>query len=341
MDFYIYNTKFRRVGVIEKLNDYRINNKLNDLDILDIYCDKTINNINNIKTDNIIVKNNKAYFIEYIKINNVINLKCKSVKAYLNRRIILENINYEGSITDIIMQLLLDNIINPAYERRIKNIKVNTLIDGEESVTENFKIGENLGEKILDLCKKNNIVFSDEFDIKNNTIIFTFKLSDDKTNKCLFNKKLNNINGAEITYSTNNFINSVLVKNKNNDETITINRNDDMGIMLYEDYVESTDTTELDSDEHLEKIGQDYLKEREYIESIEVNVKNNILKINKDYNVGDLVKFTDVELNIINKTLIVDEYEEIYSNDKLNICIVLGNSLPTLSDKIKQELKRR
>lgn len=339
MEFYIYNTNFKRIGVIEKLTDYRINNKLNDLDILDIYCDKTINNINNIKTDNIVVKNNKAYFIEHIKINNVINLKCKSVKAYLNRRIILEDINYEGSITDIIMQLLLDNITNVNDTRRINNIKVNTLIDGEESVTESFKMGQNLGEIILNLCKKNNIIFDDEFDIKNNTIIFTFKLSDDKTNKCLFSKKLNNINATEITYSTNNFINSVLVKNKNNDETITINRNDDMGIMLYEDYVESTDTIELDSD--LEKIGQDYLKEREYIESIEVNVKNNILKINKDYNIGDLVKFTDVESNIINKTLIVNEYEEIYSNDKLNICIVLGNSVPTITDKIKQELKRR
>lgn len=361
MDLYIYNPSLQLIHVMDTYESFRWVRKYTDCGEFELHCPFTLKNIALLAKENIIRKqdSNEAAYISYrtIKQNDKgeesIVVKGKFLQGYLKRRIIWGNEILNTTVEAAIRTLIDKNGITPTVAQRIiPNLILGSLNNYTETVDYETAY-KNLLEEITSLCTAYEYGQRIRLDSKNHKLIFELYKGLNRTSsqqhnpQCVFSKEFDNLLDYEYTDSIEDYKNVVLVGGKSDDDDsdrrfVTVGSgegldrfevfNNQGGLSTKKDKVEMT-TTEYDA--LLTEKGNTTLSQSKVAQSLSasINLRSN-LKYRTDFDLGDIVtcKINKLGLKLDSRIM---EIEEVYEETGLEVFIVFGDELPTLSKKIK------
>lgn len=272
------------------------------------------------------------------------------LESILSQRVIDQTQSFKNKTTEEIVRSLLNTYIINAGDRTIKNIVLGKYI-GLGKVRTIQMTGDNLLEKIYELCKEDELSIKLFYDFDNEKMIFEVWNGLDRTDTqnnnswAIFSKNFENI--LEDEYSTNNtkYCNFAYVKgeieersepDEEGNVTITKKRVDKVinrvkqGEERRELYVDARDLQKDDetSDSEYEKMlierGNEKLNECKKIETVNFKIDPlSNLKYKEDFNLGDKVIYKNEELgfNIENRII---EVTESFENGNKTIDVTFG-----------------
>lgn len=161
MDLYILDKIFKPIALIDNASSVIWADRYYDTGDFEIYIPASTK-ILSILQEEYYVKRMDSDMVGIIeKINlqtdiengDYITASGRDLKSILERRIIWNQSNLSGKVEMILRQLVNENVINPTMAaRKIPNIKLGT-IKGFTETAEFQVTGDNLMEKIIELCK--------------------------------------------------------------------------------------------------------------------------------------------------------------------------------------------
>ncbi len=367
MDIYIFTEDLNFIGVIDSFISFRWVRRYHKAGEFELHLSLTNKGLSMLKKNYIIYKKGdaEAGVISYRELKQdskgkeALVIKGSFLTGYLSRRIIWgrENLN---TTAEMAMRSLVDkNSINPTdisrkipllklahqynYPQRIKKqVSYNNLLEELESIS----IASSLGFRILADMNFKELIFDiyEGRDLTTNQSI---------NPPAIFANEFENIFEQEYMESSHNYKNIALVAGEgegSNRQLVTIG--EEVGLNRYELFVDARDLQNtiyedeeevtIPVDEYKELLinrGKTKLLEHTRIETFEskINVLGN-LKYKIDFDLGDIVTITNKRWGLIKDTRII-EIEEVYEANATKVNVTFGNSIPTLIDIIKQEVR--
>lgn len=365
IELYIFNKDLELLGIIDEFEEllwerkYRAGANF----ILKLVPNK--NNLNLIKTGNLICKKDdlkELMYIEYIEYttneeekNNMLIKGISLTDRILKSRITLKRQIEKGTANHIMNRMLLKQTNESDNERRhIKKLVVND--DNSEQFKNTYEynsIYKYLDEEFKSISKMDNCGFKIEVDLNNKQYIFKTYRGRDLSKSVIFSRAFDNISTEEYINSEANYKNVCVIAGQGEEEK--------RDLLIYKDEdFEDFDRIELmidarDIPQDKEKNGdketaitngkeaikllttraKEKLEEKQIINNYTADIINNNFKYKKDFDIGDIVSIRNDEINLLYSDTITEIYEE-YKNGYLNIEIVFGTELITLQDKIKK-----
>ena len=379
MEIYIFDKDLKLKGVLDSFISLRWVKRYSKSGDFQLNCVLNEDSIKLLQRGNIIFKkgDNEAGYIETRQLsinssgNELLEIKGKFLTNYLNRLISWDRICFDGSCKNLIEKLINENVINPSnIKRKIPNIILGN-ININNSIQYNNSFG-NILEQLEKVADTNNFGFRNILDIKNRKIIFeTYKGVDRTINNgtvapCIFSREFENILQQQYIDSINNYKNTCLIAGagEGSDRKIT-SIEEGEGLDRYEFYVDARDLQDKEQKEFKSKDtegnetiemkdveipwerykplliqrGKEKLSECNEVQSFDAKINiqgNNVYK--KDFNLGDIITVKDKKWGLtLNRR--ITEIEEIYESKGVTINAILGNSIPSIIDKIKQVVR--
>ncbi|WP_049041121.1 siphovirus ReqiPepy6 Gp37-like family protein [Clostridium sporogenes] len=380
MEIYIFDKDLKLKGVLDSFISLRWVKRYSKSGDFQLNCVLNEDSIKLLQRGNIIFKkgDNEAGYIETRQLsinssgNELLEIKGKFLTNYLNRRISWGRICFDGSCKNLIEKLINENVINPSnIKRKIPNIILGN-ININNSIQYNNSFG-NILEQLEKVADTNNFGFRNILDIKNRKIIFEIYKGVDRTINngtvapCIFSREFENILQQQYIDSINNYKNTCLIAGagEGSDRKIT-SIEEGEGLDRYEFYVDARDLQDKEQKEFKSKDaegnetiemkdveipwerykplliqrGKEKLSECKEVQSFDAKINiqgNNVYK--KDFNLGDIITVRDKKWRLtLNRR--ITEIEEIYESKGVTINVILGNSIPSIIDKIKQQVVR-
>lgn len=161
MDLYILDKTFKPIALIDNAASVIWADRYYDTGDFEIYIPASIKNLSILQEEYYV----KRMDSDMVGIIEKINLKTdvengdyliasgRDLKSILERRIIWNQSNLSGKVEMILRQLINENVINPTIAaRKIPNVKLGSIKGFTE--TADFQVtGDNLLDKVIELCK--------------------------------------------------------------------------------------------------------------------------------------------------------------------------------------------
>lgn len=363
MELYVFDRNLDFRGVLDNFVSLRWIRRYNQAGEFELHCSLNPETLKLLQRENIIWKKDdtEAGYIEYRQLSQdvegkeILAVKGKFLSGYLNRRIIwsTENLNMT---TENAMRTLVNNhaIITANPDRAIPNLTLGDLKGFTQLVSYQTSY-KNLLEEIERLSQLSELGFKVDFDTTNKILVFSVyeglnrSVNQNVNTRCIFAKEFENVLEQTFTDSLNNYKNIALVAGAGEGEDrkiITVGSNN--GLDRFEGYIDARDLRnmlddEVLSEEEYDKLlierGNTKLAELKDIKTFESKINlNGNLEYKKDFELGDIVTIVNRKWGVTLDSRIT-EVEEVYEQEGLNINITFGNRVPTLLDKIKQQIK--
>ena len=254
----------------------------------------------------------KCGMIEAVKIDtdadqgNFVTVSGRLIEGLIFRRVVSQQLTYNGSAALTVQKLLEKSIISPENAHRtVANFLFKNSITTEDSTMANQYNGENVGEAIEAICKTLRIGYRAAFDIETKEITFELYQGTDRTvdqravPPVVFSYEFNNLLSSSLTVSVAPWKNTAIVLGEGegtNRQRVVVGGTD-YGIERRELYVnaqqQSTNGEELTPSTYHEMLWNKGLQacgENRPERNTEADVAPNYgFILNRDYYLGDLV----------------------------------------------------
>lgn len=367
MELYIFDRELDFKGITEDYFSLIWTRRYSKCGEFELHCNLSMENLNILKKGNIVWKKGdaEAGYIQYKHLKRdatgkeILIIKGRFLTGYLNRRINWDAITHNGTVKELMGRVINENAINPIDQNR----KIPGLIfDGTNIFTEEISYQNRYGnvlEILENLSESNDIGFLTKFDYQNKQLIFEIYKGIDRTAgqsinaPAIFSEEFENIPEQEYSDSDIEYRNTAFIAGEGEGEAREkAFIEGGQGLDRYELYVDARDlqSTKTVNDEEvnipiaeykkmLTDRGISKLSEHKKIETFDskINLRSN-LEYKKDFDLGDKVTIRSKKWGIAMDTRIT-EIQEVYEEQGLEINIVFGNNMPTLTDKIKREVR--
>ncbi len=358
MQLYIFNSDIEFQGILEGYFSLIWTRRYSKAGKFELHCGLTPDSISLLKRGNIVAKNNgEAGYIKHRHLEQdkeskeTITVKGDFLAGYLGRRIVwgTENLYMTAEMT--IRELIDKHAINPTdSDRAIPLLELGEAkgIPGTIRTQTSYR---NLLDCISQIATGNGLGFKTSLDINNQKIVFDIYEGKDRTAgqsdnpPAIFSREFENILEQEFIDSLDNYRNIALVAGEGEGEErelVTVGEGEGLG--RFEEFVDARDLqqeemSDPEYQEVLETRGQDKIAEKQELQTFEskINPDSNLI-YKTDFDLGDKVTCTSRKWGITIDTRIT-EIEEIYEQSGFELNITFGNNIPTLIDRIKQEVR--
>lgn len=325
MQVVVLDNNFNQIAVVDEFESIIWDRKFNDVGYCEIYTKCNQEYLDLFQKHYYIKRLDDEMFCEIVsrKIENDIEngdnltINALDVSSILNRRIIYNDINFNGKLCDFIYKIINDNFINPSnQDRKVANFTFDNSNFSEFTETIIYSTSkENVLELLKSLCEEYEIGFKVIFN-NNNFVFSIYKLKDkssrENENYVEFSNVNENLLSSEFEESDEELKNTILVSGEavkfsaGGDETSTIylEVSSAVGLERREMYLDSSlsqkykDEDDVDHyytdeefDEVLTNAGKTELANNTSTISFnsEVDVYDTY-KYKIDYDLGDIVK---------------------------------------------------
>ena len=367
MDIYVFNEELNFIGIIDNFNSLRWVRRYHKSGEFELHLSLTYKSLKMLREGYIICKKDdqEAGVISYRQLKQdekgkeTLIIKGNFITSYLRKRIRwgTENLNTSAEIA--MMSLVDKNAINPTDENRKIPLVNLAEIENFPQILNKQVSYSNLLDELETISSSSGLGFRILADVQLKELIFdVYKGRDLTANQkinppAIFANEFENVFEQEYIESTNNFKNAALIAGEGegfNRQLVTVGEAN--GLNRYEMFVDARDLQStinedgeeitIPADEYRKLLinrGNSKLLEHEKIETFEskINVQGN-LKYKVDFDLGDIVTVSNKGWEVTKDTRIT-EIEEVYEANKTSINVTFGNSIPTLVDRIKQEVR--
>lgn len=310
MDLYILDREFRVISVIDSFSSLIWCRRYAECGEFELYLPATTKNMIAIQPGNFVSRKDDptTYLIEYISIStdeesgDYITAKGRDLKCILGQRIVWTQTTVSGTVEACIRKLVTDNVISPILiDRKIPGFSLSSL-NGMSDQMEMQITGDNLLEKIAEICKS----YGYGFDVVRSGAEMIFEVFQGKNRsraqselpRVVFSPGFDNLITSSYEYNQTGYKNVVLVAGEGEGTARkTVVYGSGEGINRYELYDDSrnvsTNDGEVSTDEYntlLQEQGKAALSEHTLEESFACTIemtRNYIYK--KDFDIGDIV----------------------------------------------------
>lgn len=306
-----------------------------------------------LRKENIIfINEKKAGVILYREISTEDNerliVKGQQLKTYLGRRITLPPTgraqDYKNDYVENIMKYYVEaNCVNPADARRkIDRLRI-APVESRGIKTQYQTRFKNLAEELEKLSLISGLGWDVYLDLKNKEFVFDVFEGRDLTAAqsvlppAIFSVDYDNISSQKLIESAMGYKNTGYVGGQGEgiDRTIQVVGEDAQGLERYEVFIDARD---IEDSGDLSERGLQKLEELKEVMTFdnEILTQSNLV-YEEDYNLGDLVTAINNKWRVVLDSRIT-EVTEIYEVGGYRINAVFGNNIPTLVERIKQEM---
>lgn len=306
-----------------------------------------------LRKENIIfINEKKAGVILYREISTEDNerliVKGQQLKTYLGRRITLPPTgraqDYKNDYVENIMKYYVEaNCVNPADARRkIDRLRIAPM-ESRGIKTQYQTRFKNLAEELEKLSLISGLGWDVYLDLKNEEYVFDVFEGRDLTaaqsilTPAIFSVDYDNISSQKLIESAVGYKNTGYVggQGEGTDRAIQVVGEDAQGLERYEVFIDARD---IENSGDLSERGLQKLEELKEVITFdnEILTQSNLV-YEKDYNLGDLVTAINTKWQVILDSRI-SEVTENYEVGGYSINAVFGNNIPTLVERIKQEM---
>ena len=313
MDIYVLNTSFEKIGVIDYCESIIWTKRYCATGDFELYLPATSEALEILQDGNLVMREDDQTSLMVIKNivlktdaeeGDYITVSGPSIESYIAKRIIWQQTNLSGLVTDCITTLLDQNLIAPSIgARKINNVVIGSYCDCDISITKQIT-GDNLLDAIINLLNTYNLGFSLTFDgINLNFNIYegTDRSYDQSANAYVtFSSEFDNLLASTYQASSENYKNVAMIAG----EGSGVSRKNYVvgnasGINRDEVYVDARDIssntdegtlTPTQYDALLAERGNEALAEAIATQDYEGEIEPNVNYIfNQDYYLGDIV----------------------------------------------------
>lgn len=311
MQLIILNSKFEKLGIIENASVIW-HMKYNDVGEFQIRTIPSGTNIELLKEDFYVVREDNEFIgvIQSINIkedisnNDELIVSGKFIENILGLRIIANQTQVNGSISNVIDSIIYDNFINPLNEnRKINNLSVKSTFFSDKISTQ--YTGDNILAVITDMTKQSNLGFKINL-VKENfdNIFLSFSLykginhsySQTENPYVVFSEAYDNLDSTTYEKNTSSETTTAYVfgEGEGTDRKRTIVNDDNVGLFRKEVYIDardlSTNNGDISEDEYFKTLfdrGVQSLVPK--TEKFTGKVILNNYQFGKDFYLGDIV----------------------------------------------------
>jgi len=349
----IIDRNFNFIGEIDDYEALIFTRSWSGIGSFELHINANKNNTNQLQNENIIfLDGNKAGVILHREISTdnseQLVVKGNTLKTYISRMITIpptgQAYDYKNDYAENIMKYYVDkNCVNPQDIKR----KINKLaIAPNQNRGSNIKYQtrlKNLAEEIAKISQVSGLGWDIYLDLNNKQFIFevlegrNITSSQDILPPAIFSIDYDNISSQRLIDSKVNYRNVAYVGGQGEgvNRAIDVIGDEAEGLDRHEVFIDARD---IEDDTRLADRGLQKLKEYDEIITFDNDIlTQSNLVYEKDFDLGDIVTAVNRKWNITLDSRIT-EVTEIYEADGFKINAVFGNNIPTLIDKIKQEL---
>lgn len=374
MKLYIFNLNFEFLGIVEEINDlewirdyyrggdFSLNAKMNDL------------NIKLLKKDNIIIKDmdfNEPMIIEYRQLdeNDDGDEELMVTGTALSTRILSSRISLGRQIEKETANKVMENILltqtnySKDSNRHFPNLVVDRLNKPDfVDVIEHNTMYKDLYTDFEEICRDNQCSYKVIYKYEAKQFLFKVYKGKDVSDSVLFSTEYDNVKKQSFIESSDNYYNVAIVAGQGEElerDLVVVNNEKYSGFNRREVFIDARDIEqdtkrgtddsgyEIDIPIHngaeavkkLTTRGNEKLAELKEVNSFDGELIENNYKYKEDFDLGSLVTIRNKKWGIEFKqriTKIIESYT-IYGR---NISVTFGEELPTINDKLKQQIKR-
>lgn len=280
--------------------------------------------------------------------NERLIVKGQQLKTYLGRRITIPPTgraqDYKNDYVENIMKHYVEaNCVNPAdTKRKIDRLRI-APVESRGIKTQYQTRFKNLAEELEKLSLISGLGWDVYLDLKNKEFVFDVFEGRDLTAAqsvlppAIFSVDYDNISSQKLIESAMGYKNTGYVggQGKGIDRTIQVVGEDAQGLERYEVFIDARD---IEDSGDLSERGLQKLEELKEVMTFdnEILTQSNLV-YEEDYNLGDLVTAINNKWRVVLDSRIT-EVTEIYEVGGYRINAVFGNNIPTLVERIKQEM---
>lgn len=354
MNIFVFDKNLNFKGILDSYISFIWHRKYSKHGEFEIHISLTAEALTMLQKECVIIKGKEVGFIDFRTLvqnddgSETLLVKGKMASAYLARRIIWYQKNINGTIEEGARALIDENAVNPVNtDRKIEAFALAPLNGFTQTINKQVTY-KNLLEEVENLALVGELGFKVEYE--NEQLVFKMYEGIDRTTNqsinspAIFAREFENVLTQEYVESTRNFKNTALIAGEGEGAARMLTTIENgIGKDRFELYVDARDLQqeEMTAQEYetiLQSRGQSNLAE--YTESISFESgigTNSNLTYKQDFDLGDKVTCLNKKWKIILHTRIT-EIKEIYENDGFKLEITFGNRIPTLTEKIKQEV---
>ena len=363
MDIYVFDRDLNYIDNIDMFTSLIWIRRYYTAGKFELHCPVTEHNIKTLVRNNIvsIQGSEEVGIVEYRNLSideegrEILKVMGRFFTSVLDRRILYTTEQYTNKQVEVIMRNMVNNnCINTDAKRKLPII-LGSLNNFPERIDYQKSYG-NLLEELSILSQTTGIGFFIRTDLEQKKHYFeTYKgidrsIAQSENLHVVFSRDYDNLYNQEYTDDVNNLRTTALVAGEGEgaDREIVVVNDNYSGLDRYELYVDARDLQrEVDdiilSDEEYRNLltqrGLEKLSEYKDIQTFEGSIVTNNYKYKEDFDLGDIVTIIDRKWNVVVNTRIT-EITEIYENGRIEIIPTLGNSIPTILDKIKRTVIR-
>jgi hypothetical protein len=280
--------------------------------------------------------------------NERLIVKGQQLKTYLGRRITIPPTgraqDYKNDYVENIMKHYVEaNCVNPVdTKRKIDRLRI-APVESRGIKTQYQTRFKNLAEELEKLSLISGLGWDVYLDLKNKEFVFDVFEGRDLTAAqsvlppAIFSVDYDNISSQKLIESAMGYKNTGYVGGQGEgiDRTIQVVGEDAQGLERYEVFIDARD---IEDSGDLSKRGLQKLEELKEVMTFdnEILTQSNLV-YEEDYNLGDLVTAINNKWRVVLDSRIT-EVTEIYEVGGYRINAVFGNNIPTLVERIKQEM---
>ena len=330
MDIYILNQDLETIDIIDSSSSVIWTPSYYDVGDFEIYIQASKRNINLLQEERYVMRQDSDMvgIIEKVKVitdvedGDYILASGRCLKSLLARRIIWNQTNLAGKTEAIMRSLINDNVINPVNPaRKIPNVILGEL-KGFPEKTDFQSTGEELLEKIIELCKASEIGWKVFINESKQIVIDFYKgtnrsYSQTENSYIVFSPDFDNLLTTETEIDTQSLRNVALVagEGEGTDRTTTT-IGTEAGLSRRELFVDARDLSsnngEIEADKYLQILqerGKEKLAAAGEFFKVSGEAETKITyEFGKDYFLGDLVTVVN-EYGITANTRILEVIE--------------------------------
>lgn len=357
-DFYVLDTDLKTLAIIDSYISMIWTDRFNEFGDFQLIVPETKANVSLYTKDRLLYSSDTDSLMiieDYVmeedeEKGRTITITGRSYESMLNRRILWNDIVFEGNIQDLIERMLKENVIEPSdSSRKIPNIvfdRVDDSVVNSKSVTETLAVGSFVGDNANSVCQTADIGWK----LRNRTSggeldpIYHFSLysgvdrsaDQNVVGRIVLSSDTNTLSSSTYTESNSDYKNFILTRTtrrENNDSERVIESyafpsgNVPSGKDRYESYISASVVGEDLSDDDIRKQLQNQanseLNKKQKISAFDCSVNlSRFYRYGKDYNIGDIIS-VKTPFGLIFKAR-VSEFVRSYTDSD-------SNQYPTLS----------
>lgn len=346
MQLYIYNPNRELTGIVESFEYLRWTRRYSQCGSFELKAIATQENTALLKEGNIIWKNDdeEAGIIEHLELSQteqeIITASGRFATSFLARRILWQTEILSGDLSVCVLQLINNNLINPAdTARQITGISFSSPNLGIPVSTQiSYR---NLMDSVTELCAASDIGIKTVFTPA--TGIFTVTLYNGSNSQAVFSKEYENLTEQIYTESVADYANTALIggEGEGTDRTF-VAITSGSGETRREIFVDAKDLRAEDfGTDYVNTLtfrGQSKLNEQaiRYTFDTSVNPHGN-LTYKIDFDLGQTVKVISKAWGV-SMTTRITEIEETYDADGQSISVVFGKAELTIAQKVRSDM---